>query len=464
MKSLSFILLALALAHAAPLAPFRAGRGNNARKSFPCPSGRVRVLNLERAVVIHRAGSAEVQARHPVLEYAKFAARRGFFARQDDGDDGDDDDDGSDDGFDDAGDDSADTTDDTGDDDAGDNSFDDGTDDDADTEADDGTDDADGSLDTTDNTDDGDDADAGLDSTDSLDNPDDGGDSDDTADADGTDDTGDDTAVDGTDNTTDGTDDSADDASTDGTDDSDDPADSNDDADSTDGSPDLSGASNSTDTSSTDSTDDSSDLSGASNTTDTTGTDDSTDASNSTTASTPSAAPAAASNANCASSSAPPNTATIALIEQFEGFVASPKPDPIGLPTVGFGHKCVRANCAEVPFAFPLSQATAGQLLSTDAATFTTCLHSLLGQNVVLNDNQFGALTSFTFNLGCGTFQSSTMLKRLNNGEDPNTVAAAEIPRFNKAGGKVLSGLSNRRAAEVQLFQTPSSVTAQPLC
>ncbi|KAF8971197.1 glycoside hydrolase family 24 protein, partial [Flammula alnicola] len=156
--------------------------------------------------------------------------------------------------------------------------------------------------------------------------------------------------------------------------------------------------------------------------------------------------------------------ATDSLIQQFEGFVASPKPDPIGLPTVGFGHKCVQANCAEVPFSFPLSQSTATQLLQNDATKFVSCLHGFISNSVTLNDNQFGALTAFAFNLGCGTVQTSTLLKRLNNGEDPNTVAAAEIPRFNKAGGKVLSGLTRRRAAEVSLFQTPSSVVAHPLC
>lgn len=71
-----------------------------------------------------------------------------------------------------------------------------------------------------------------------------------------------------------------------------------------------------------------------------------------------------------------------------------------------------------------------------------------------LNENQAGALTSFTFNLGCGTLQKSTLLKRLKAGEDPNTVAAQEIPKFNKAGGKVLAGLTRRRAAEVALFQS----------
>ncbi|KAJ7232164.1 hypothetical protein B0H12DRAFT_202194 [Mycena haematopus] len=68
----------------------------------------------------------------------------------------------------------------------------------------------------------------------------------------------------------------------------------------------------------------------------------------------------------------------------------------------------------------------------------------------------------FSFNLGCATLKSSTLLKRLNNGEDPNTVAGQEIPRFNKAGGKVLAGLTSRRAAEVALFQTASQVQAHP--
>jgi GH24 family phage-related lysozyme (muramidase) len=157
-----------------------------------------------------------------------------------------------------------------------------------------------------------------------------------------------------------------------------------------------------------------------------------------------------------------PNAATISLIKQFEGFVPSPAPDPIGLPTVGFGHKCTSKGCAEVPFSFPLSQTTASQLLSNDLGQFITCVNKAVSSKVQLNDNQVGALSSFAFNLGCGTLQSSTLLKRLNNGEDPNTVAAQEIPRFNKAGGKVLSGLVKRRAAEVSLFQTPSNILAHP--
>ncbi|KAF9467042.1 glycoside hydrolase family 24 protein, partial [Collybia nuda] len=154
------------------------------------------------------------------------------------------------------------------------------------------------------------------------------------------------------------------------------------------------------------------------------------------------------------------NTATHNLIKEFEGFVPSPAPNPIGLPTVGFGHLCKSAGCAEVPFSFPLSQATAASLLQTDVKQFVSCINTAVSNSFTLNDNQVGALTAFLFNVGCGALKSSTLVKRLNAGEDPNTVAAQELPKFNKAGGKVLAGLTRRRAAEVTLFQTGSSVEA----
>jgi len=60
------------------------------------------------------------------------------------------------------------------------------------------------------------------------------------------------------------------------------------------------------------------------------------------------------------------NEATIALIKEFEGFVASPEPDPIGLPTVGYGHLCKTEGCAEVPYPFPLTEESATQLMMDD--------------------------------------------------------------------------------------------------
>lgn len=178
----------------------------------------------------------------------------------------------------------------------------------------------------------------------------------------------------------------------------------------------------------------------------------------------PRATKAPAANGKCAAKSTAPNAATVSLIKKFEGFVKAPAPDPIGLPTVGFGHLCKSKGCAEVPFKFPLTESTATQLLDSDAKTFVNCLHKMIKPSVKLNDNQFGALTSFAFNLGCGTVQTSTMLKRLNAGENPNTVAAQEMPKFNHAGSQVLQGLTNRRTAEVALFKKASSTVAHPLC
>lgn len=77
---------------------------------------------------------------------------------------------------------------------------------------------------------------------------------------------------------------------------------------------------------------------------------------------------------------------------------------------------------------------------------------------VPLNQNQFDALVSFTYNCGVGALKGSTMLRLLNQGK------YAEVPgqlaRWNKAGGKVWAGLTRRRAAEGSLFMEPMPKTA----
>ena len=67
--------------------------------------------------------------------------------------------------------------------------------------------------------------------------------------------------------------------------------------------------------------------------------------------------------------------------------------------------------------------------------------------------------------MGCGdAIKNSTLVKRLIKGENPNTVAAQELPKWVYGGGKVLPGLVKRRNAEVKLFQTPSFYKAYPSC
>ena len=67
-----------------------------------------------------------------------------------------------------------------------------------------------------------------------------------------------------------------------------------------------------------------------------------------------------------------------------------------------------------------------------------------------LNQNQFDALVSWVYNLGPANLQASTLLKVLNAGDYAGV--PAQIMRWNKAGGKVLEGLTRRRQAEADLF------------
>ncbi|KAF8248969.1 lysozyme-like protein [Wilcoxina mikolae CBS 423.85] len=158
------------------------------------------------------------------------------------------------------------------------------------------------------------------------------------------------------------------------------------------------------------------------------------------------------------------NAATIDLIKSFEGFVASPSPDPVGLPTVGYGHLCKTKGCSEVPYPFPLTHATAAMLLQDDAREFKACVSNAIVNSVTLNDNQYGALVSWAFNVGCGNVRSSSLVRRLNRGENKNVVVSQELIKWNKAGSplRVLPGLTRRRNAEIALFKTPSSVQAHP--
>ncbi|KAG2010422.1 lysozyme [Coprinopsis cinerea AmutBmut pab1-1] len=156
------------------------------------------------------------------------------------------------------------------------------------------------------------------------------------------------------------------------------------------------------------------------------------------------------------------NARTVREIKSSEGFVKSPAPDPIGLPTVGYGHLCKTKGCAEVPYKFPLTDAQATSLLKSDLKTFQNCISKDLRDTVRLNENQYGALVSWAFNVGCRATGSSTLIARLNRGDNPAKVAEEELPKWNKANGKVLQGLVNRRKREIAMFKTPSKVIHHP--
>ncbi|KAF9885021.1 hypothetical protein FE257_000844 [Aspergillus nanangensis] len=157
------------------------------------------------------------------------------------------------------------------------------------------------------------------------------------------------------------------------------------------------------------------------------------------------------------------NTATLDLIKGFEGFRADPYDDGFGNPTIGYGHLCSDSSCSDVGYPIPLSDESGTQLLADDLSGFQDAVTNALAEPVVLNDNQYGALVSWTFNVGSGNMGSSSLVSRMNAGEEVGAVATEELPKWVYANGEVVDGLVRRRDAEVALFNTASSVGALPV-
>jgi GH24 family phage-related lysozyme (muramidase) len=133
------------------------------------------------------------------------------------------------------------------------------------------------------------------------------------------------------------------------------------------------------------------------------------------------------------------------LIRQFEGSRLEAYLCPAGVWTIGYGH-----TGPNVKPGLKITQADAEALLLSDVERFARAVDTWI--KVKLSNNQRCALISFTFNVGIGALQESTLRKRLNNGEDAVKVAMEELPRWNKGDGKILEGLVRRRKAEVDLF------------
>ena len=141
------------------------------------------------------------------------------------------------------------------------------------------------------------------------------------------------------------------------------------------------------------------------------------------------------------------NQAGLDIIKHFEGFEPKAYLDPIGIPTIGYGH-ITGVTLQDVQNQRTVSETEAAQLLREDLAVAETAVERLI--TVALNDNQFSALVSFTFNLGEGNLQSSTLRRRLNREE--YDAVPYEMSRWVKAAGRTLPGLVRRRKAEGELF------------
>lgn len=134
----------------------------------------------------------------------------------------------------------------------------------------------------------------------------------------------------------------------------------------------------------------------------------------------------------------------LALIQHFEGFAAMPYTCPAGYLTVGYGH-VVKAH---EDFSRGISQREAQRLLQADVQVAEQAVLRLI--SVPLADGQFDALVSYTFNLGAGALQRSTLRRKVNGGYHHEV--PQELMRWVFAGGRKLPGLVRRRTSEGELY------------
>jgi lysozyme len=149
----------------------------------------------------------------------------------------------------------------------------------------------------------------------------------------------------------------------------------------------------------------------------------------------------------------------IAMIKHHEGVRFKPYRCPAKLWTIGVGH-VLYPNQGKMP----LAERDSFQLREEDNRSFTAQeVDEILRQDlarfekgvatyctVPLTQGMFDALVSFSFNVGLGTLQRSTLRAKLNRGDKEG--AAEELMKYCMAGGKILKGLQNRRLDERALF------------
>lgn len=141
----------------------------------------------------------------------------------------------------------------------------------------------------------------------------------------------------------------------------------------------------------------------------------------------------------------------IALIKRFEGLELRAYPDPGtgGKPwTIGIGTTIYPSGQA-VKAGDVITEAQAEEYLRHDLARFEAAVNRLTGG--VVTQGQFDALVSFAYNVGEAALKESTLLRL--HGEGNYDAAAGQFARWNKAAGKVLTGLTRRRAAEAQTYR-----------
>lgn len=134
-----------------------------------------------------------------------------------------------------------------------------------------------------------------------------------------------------------------------------------------------------------------------------------------------------------------------ALIKSYEQCrLSAYLPTPNDVPTIGWG-----STGADIHLGMTWTQAQCDGRFATDLARFASGVEAALGGAATL-PREFGAMVSLAYNIGTGAFRSSSLCRKHCAGD--KTGAAAQFVRWNKQAGRVLAGLTRRRAAEAALY------------
>ena len=145
-------------------------------------------------------------------------------------------------------------------------------------------------------------------------------------------------------------------------------------------------------------------------------------------------------------------------ITKHEGNKLEAYQDIVGVWTIGVGHTAAAGNPKPVK-GMRITMAESDAILAQDLATFEKAVNNAV--KVDLTQYQFDALVSLALNIGAGAFSKSTLVRKLNAKDYKG--AAEQFLVWNKAGGKVVTGLANRRAKEKAWFERSSPVAVTPV-
>lgn len=123
--------------------------------------------------------------------------------------------------------------------------------------------------------------------------------------------------------------------------------------------------------------------------------------------------------------------------------------DVVGVWTIGYGHTA-RAGVPDPVVVRRITDAQADHILADDLAVFEKGVAACLANIGGVAQREFDALVDLAFNIGLGAFKSSSLLRHFRAGD--KATAAHDFLSWNRAGGKVVSGLTKRREAERQWF------------